>query len=482
MKKRRAIAALLAVMMLLSATPAMSASAAALTCPGTGGWSSMKYDDATGNTTWYMKDGSVIVQDANGNVIQNTQTSAPSAAATGWTSDTNSDLTVQPGKTYQFKFTAANPDAIKVWMGTPGVFNITKSGQESGAVYYKITAVGTPGAAAGVYVSYNGGSGTKLCVATVAGGTSSGSTSTPSAPSSGWTSDTNSDLTVQPGKTYQFKFTAANPSGINVWMGTPGVFNITKSGQESGAVYYKITAVGTPGAAAGVYVSYNGSSGTKLCVATVAGGSTGTSSGSAPSGNTSSGNTSSGNTSSGGSTSNTPDTSGMTERQKAAVEAGLTLGDWNHEYEQEVFDLVNEKREELGIPKLVWAQDGTELAQTRAKELSVKYSHIRPDGTHAGTENIGSGSAEPMLVEDPSGIHWTTWNGTPEGIVASWMGSEGHYENMMDYEVDDAGNVIGATAMAVGCYVDEEGTIWWVQVFSSSDTNHRNPIYRSPLL
>ena len=86
--------------MLAAATPAMSASAAALTCPGTGGWSSMKYDDATGNTTWYMKDGSVIVQDENGNVIQNTQTAAPSAAATGWTSDTNSDLTVQPGKTY----------------------------------------------------------------------------------------------------------------------------------------------------------------------------------------------------------------------------------------------------------------------------------------------------------------------------------------------------------------------------------------------
>ena len=37
MKKRKAIAALLAAVMLLSATPAMSASAAALTCPGTGG-------------------------------------------------------------------------------------------------------------------------------------------------------------------------------------------------------------------------------------------------------------------------------------------------------------------------------------------------------------------------------------------------------------------------------------------------------------
>lgn len=461
--------------MLAAATPAMSASAAALTCPGTGGWSSMKYDDATGNTTWYMKDGSVIVQDENGNVIQNTQTAAPSAAATGWTSDTNSDLTVQPGKTYQFKFTAANPDAIKVWMGTPGVFNITKSGQESGAVYYKITAVGTPGAAAGVYVSYNGGSGMKLCVATVAGGTSSGSTSTPSAPSSGWTSDTNSDLTVQPGKTYQFKFTAANPSGINVWMGTPGVFNVTKAATEANAVYYKITAVGTPGAAAGVYVSYNGGSGTKLCVATVAGGST-------SSGGTSSGSTSSGNTSSGGSTSSTPDTSGMTEKQKAAVEAGLTLGDWNHEYEQEVFDLVNEERVKLGLPKLVWARSVTEKAHERAKELSVMYSHTRPNGSSGGWENIGCGDAIPILVEDPSGVHWSLWNGDPKSIVASWMGSEGHYENMMKYEVDDAGNVNGATSMAVGCYVDEDGSIWWVQSFNSTSTDLVNPVYCNPLL
>ena len=391
MKKRRAIAVLLAAMMLLSATPAMSASAAALTCPGTGGWSSMKYDDATGNTTWYMKDGSVIVQDANGNVIQNTQTSAPSAAATGWTSDTNSDLTVQPGKTYQFKFTAANPDAIKVWMGTPGVFNITKSGQESGAVYYKITAVGTPGAAAGVYVSYNGGSGTKLCVATVAGGNTGGNTSTGNT-SGGNTTGGNTGTTVQP-TVPDTETSTSNPN----------------------------TATDT-------------------------------------------------------------DTSGMTEKQKAAVEAGLTLGDYCHEYEQEVFDLVNEKRVELGLPKLVWSTSMTDMAQTRAKELSVKYSHTRPDGTNAGWENIGCGDAIPILVEDSTGVHPALWNGDPKSIVASWMGSKGHYHNMMDYEVDDAGNVTGATSMAVGCYVDEEGNIWWVQRFSSRSSDRKNPTYRNPLL
>ena len=280
---KKIISAALAAAMILTTFPAMGASALSLTCPGTGGWSSMQYDDTTGNTTWHMKDGSIIVQDKNGNVIQNTQNtiSTPSVsqptASSGWTSDTNSDFTVQPGKTYQFKFTAANPGALNVWFGTPGVFTIQKSGQEAGAVYYKITAVGTPGAAAGIYVSYNGSSGTKLCVATVAGGSSS--------------------ATGQP-------TTPATPE-------TPSTSNV--------------------------------------------------------------------------------DTTGMTEKQKAAVEAGLTLGDWNHEYEQRVFDLVNEEREKLGIPKLVWCRCGTEYAQTRAKELSIKYGHVRPDGSGVGTENIAPG-------------------------------------------------------------------------------------------
>ena len=373
---KKIISAALAAAMILTTFPAMGASALSLTCPGTGGWSSMQYDDTTGNTTWHMKDGSIIVQDKNGNVIQNTQNtiSTPSVsqptASSGWTSDTNSDFTVQPGKTYQFKFTASNPGALNVWFGTPGVFTIQKSGQEAGAVYYKITAVGTPGAAAGIYVSYEGSSGTKLCVATVAGGSSS--------------------ATGQP-------TTPATPE-------TPSTSNV--------------------------------------------------------------------------------DTTGMTEKQKAAVEAGLTLGDWNHEYEQRVFDLVNEEREKLGIPKLVWCRCGTEYAQTRAKELSIKYGHVRPDGSGVGTENIAPGSPISELVWNPTqGTHWETHNSTPEQVVADWLRStEGHRENMLNYEVDDAGNIIGATSMAVGCYVDEKGNIWWVQCFDSNDLDLIDPIMTTPLL
>ena len=360
-KTQKILSVVLAVMMFAAAIPATSTSALSLTCPGTGGWSSMEYDETTGNTIWNMKDGSIIVQDKNGNVIQNTQnaTSTPSVsqptASSGWTSDTNSDFTVQPGKTYQFKFTAANPGALNVWFGTPGVFTIQKSGQEAGAVYYKITAVGTPGAAAGIYVSYNGSSGTKLCVATVAGGSSAtGQPTTPEAPSK------------------------------------PNV-----------------------------------------------------------------------------------DTTNMTEAQRLSVEAGLTLGDWSHEYEQGVLEYTNEERVKAGLEPLVWSRYQTENAQIRAKEISTYYSHDRLNGEPTIWENIS-------MAGESVGVHYengqrilTRIDGDPKSVVQGWMNSEGHRANILNPN---------ATSMAVGCYVAENGNIYWVQCFDSSTNELINPITVNPLL
>lgn len=358
-KTQKILSVVLAVMMFAAAIPATSTSALSLTCPGTGGWSSMEYDETTGNTIWNMKDGSIIVQDKNGHVIQNTQNtvSTPSVsqptASSGWTSDTNSDFTVQPGKTYQFKFTASNPGALNVWFGTPGVFTIQKSGQEAGAVYYKITAVGTPGAAAGIYVSYNGSSGTKLCVATVAGGSSS----TPSAPSSGSTA------------------------------------------------------------------------------------------------------------------SNT--TTGLTEKQQDAINAGLTLGDYCHEYEQEVFELVNQEREKAGLPTVVWARSLTDKAQTRAKELETLYSHTRPDGTTAGWENISGGGYRQWIWDENHQLTWKRASGYPEDVMQNWMNSSGHRANILHKN---------AVAMAVGCYVAEDGSVYWVQCFTNNELDLIDPLTTNPLL
>ena len=132
----------------------------------------------------------------------------------------------------------------------------------------------------------------------------------------------------------------------------------------------------------------------------------------------------------------------------------------------------------------MWCRCGTEYAQTRAKELSIKYGHVRPDGSGVGTENIAPGDPTPQLAWNPiEGTHYATYYSTPEQVVSGWLNStEGHRENMLNYEVDDAGNVIGATSMAVGCYVDEKGNIWWVQCFDSNDLDLIDPIMTTPLL
>ena len=197
-------------------------------------------------------------------------------ASSGWTSDTTTDLTIEPGKSYQFKFTAAKPDEIKVWLGTPDVFTVQKTATESNAVYYKLTATGKPGAQAGVYVSYEGGSGTKLCVATVAGGTSSGGSSsgsgsgtTPPAAAT-LTCDTTSNFGLAKGGSYQFRLTTSDGKKPSFWAGTSGVFDVQYMGQSGSDFFYKITAVGEPGSEAGFYAACEGQSGVKQCVVTIA--------------------------------------------------------------------------------------------------------------------------------------------------------------------------------------------------------------------
>lgn len=198
-------------------------------------------------------------------------------ASSGWKSDTTSDLTVQPGATYQFKLTADHPEQLQMWAGTPDVFTVKKVLVENNAVYYKITAVGTPGSQAGLYVSYAGSSGTKLCVATVAGSASgSGSTSGQTSGSGSQTPavslrcDTTSDFGLAKGASYQFRLTVTGGGKPSFWAGTPGIFEVKASGQSGDDYFYKITAIGESGQSAGFYAAVEGQSGVKQCVVTVA--------------------------------------------------------------------------------------------------------------------------------------------------------------------------------------------------------------------
>lgn len=75
---------------------------------------------------------------------------------------------------------------------------------------------------------------------------------------------------------------------------------------------------------------------------------------------------------------------------------------------REAFNLINAERQKAGLPALAWDSSMESLAKTRAKEVTTKYSHIRPDGTTVrGGEIIANRPTASMAV-----------NG--------WMNSRGH--------------------------------------------------------
>ncbi len=119
----------------------------------------------------------------------------------------------------------------------------------------------------------------------------------------------------------------------------------------------------------------------------------------------------------------------------------------------EIITLTNAKRKEHGLPALKVDNDLMELAMVRAKEVSTKYSHERPDGTrvvHLGYgENVGA-------------------KASPEKQVESWMQSEGHCANILMERY---------TSIGVGCYKAENGRTYWVQIFgceASTDAEKPN--------
>jgi hypothetical protein len=160
-------------------------------------------------------------------------------------SDTNRDLTVNG--TYQFKITSKNGLMPTFVVGTAGVFNVKFVQKIDNDYYFKLTAIGTSGARAGIYVNSS-----KLLVATV--GTTASSVK----------SDTTGAFKVKSGASYTFKLTAdKKPTFV---AGTSSVFKVVFVKSVGKDYFFKVTAVGKVGAATGFYAN---SEKTPVTVATI---------------------------------------------------------------------------------------------------------------------------------------------------------------------------------------------------------------------
>ena len=117
----------------------------------------------------------------------------------------------------------------------------------------------------------------------------------------------------------------------------------------------------------------------------------------------------------------------------------------------EVLRLTNIERAKEGVQPLKYNKALQDAAMIRAKEISVKFSHERPNGTSYKT-----------ILGCVNGENIAMGYGDAESVVDGWMNSSGHKVTMLDNRYQYLG---------VGFYKSENGNYYWVQDFSTVNPN-----------
>ena len=115
------------------------------------------------------------------------------------------------------------------------------------------------------------------------------------------------------------------------------------------------------------------------------------------------------------------------------------------EYREDLLRRVNKYRDSQGLNTLEENDYLNEMAQTRAEELSVRMSHIRPNGELASRYGVNS----EIIVDTVK---------TPRDAFLAWKGSEQHNKAMLKSTFLTFGS---------GYYVDENGKSYWAVLFST---------------
>jgi len=130
------------------------------------------------------------------------------------------------------------------------------------------------------------------------------------------------------------------------------------------------------------------------------------------------------------------------------------------DYASQVYILLNQFRAQNSVPLLRRVVPLDAAAQTYANLMAATghYSHTGPDG---------SSPADRMAT---AGYAWTLWGeniafgqDTPNEVMAAWINSPSHRDNMLNGNFRDVG--IGAARAA-------DGTIYWVQDFGASSQTY----------
>ena len=135
---------------------------------------------------------------------------------------------------------------------------------------------------------------------------------------------------------------------------------------------------------------------------------------------------------------------------------GSSIGEFKDDWSERVLKLVNEERAKVNKPALVMKEELVLPAKVRALEIEISdgtFSHQRPDGSMCLT----AGSFLPIYALGENIAKGYT---SPEDVVAAWMDSQGHRENILSGDFDSIG---------IACVKIENRNSWnaygWVQFF-----------------
>lgn len=122
------------------------------------------------------------------------------------------------------------------------------------------------------------------------------------------------------------------------------------------------------------------------------------------------------------------------------------------QFAAEIFRLTNVERAKHGEPLVQTNNDLNRAAMQRAKEISIKFSHTRPDGT--GSASILS---EYGIPDDKGGENIAAGYNSPQSVIEGWMNSPGHRVALLNTY---------STHLGVGVY--KSGSSYYcVQVFTA---------------
>lgn len=102
-------------------------------------------------------------------------------------------------------------------------------------------------------------------------------------------------------------------------------------------------------------------------------------------------------------------------------------------FPSEVLRLVNAERAKVGLQPLRYANDLAASALIRAREIPIKFSHTRPNGSKCFTAMPQIGH---ILGENLAGGQTT-----PQKVVEAWMNSETHRANILNKQFRELGVV-----------------------------------------